>query len=144
MVAITLSGITAFPIETEMRFLNSRSGIFPVAMQQWIERIYSGVKEANASYPFLMYGTDWLAFAHLVIALIFVGPLRDPVRNKWVIDWAIISCLMVFPLAFIAGPIRDIPFFHILIDCSFGAIGLIPLMIVRKKIRQLEMLTPQK
>ena len=141
MVAITLSGITAFPIETEMKFLNSYSEIFPVAMQEWIEKIYTGVREANNSYPFLMYGTDWLAFAHIVIALIFIGPLRHPVRNKWVIDWAIISCLLVFPLAFIAGPIRDIPLFHILIDCSFGAIGIIPLVIVRKRIKQLELLT---
>jgi hypothetical protein len=139
MVAITLSGVTAFPIETEIKFLDSHSGIFPIAMQEWFHRISTGVQETNASYPFLAYGTDWLAFAHIVIALIFIGPLRDPVRNKWVIDWAIISCLLVFPLAFIAGPIRDIPFFHILIDCSFGAIGLIPLVIVRKKIKQLEM-----
>jgi hypothetical protein len=72
--------------------------------------------------------------------LIFVGPLRDPVRNKWVIDWAIISCLLVFPLAFMAGPVRGIPFFHILIDCSFGAIGIVPLLIVRKKIKKLELL----
>ena len=141
MVAITLSGITAFPIETEIKFLHSHSGIFPAAMQEWIERIYEGVKEVNASFPFLGYGTDWLAFAHIVIALIFIGPLRDPVRNKWVIDWAIIACLLVFPLAFIAGPVRNIPLFHILIDCSFGAIGLIPLLIVRKKIKQLEQLS---
>ena len=144
MVAITLSGITAFPIEAEMKFLDSNSGYFPVAAQEWFHRIYTGVKETNASHPFLAYGTDWLAFAHLVIALVFVGPLRNPVKNKWIIDWAIISCLLVFPLAFIAGPIRDIPFFHILIDCSFGAIGLIPLIIVRKKIKQLEQLNLQK
>lgn len=140
MAAITLSGITAFPIETEIKFLNAHSEIFPSAMQQWIQSIYNGVKETNASYPFLSYGTDWLAFAHIIIALIFIGPLLDPVRNKWVIDWAIISCLLVFPLAFIAGPIRQIPFFHILIDCSFGAIGIIPLLIVRKKIKELQLL----
>jgi hypothetical protein len=140
MVSITLSGITAFPIEGEMKFLNSHSNIFPSAMQEWIQRIYTGVKNTNLSYPFLAYGTDWLAFAHLVIALIFVGPLLNPVKNKWVIDWAIISCLLVFPLAFIAGPVRGIPFFHILIDCSFGVIGIIPLLIVRKKIKELELL----
>lgn len=140
MIAISLSGITAFPIETEITFLDSHPDYFPSFMQEWIHRIYTGVKETNASYPFLAYGTDWLAFAHLAIALIFAGPLLNPVRNKWVIDWAIISCLLVFPLAFIAGPIRGIPLFHILIDCSFGAIGLIPLLIVRKKIKELELL----
>ncbi len=140
MIAITMSGITAFPIETEIKFLDTHPGYFPPAMQEWIHRIHTGVKETNASYPFLSYGTDWLAFAHVVIALLFVGPLLNPVRNKWVIDWAIISCLLVFPLAFIAGPIRGIPFFHILIDCSFGAIGIVPLLIVRKKIRELELM----
>ncbi len=140
MVAITLSGITAFPIETEIKFLDAHSNIFPSVMKEWIHRIYTGVKETNASYPFLAYGTDWLAFAHLVIALLFMGPLLNPVKNKWVIDWAIISCLPVFPLAFIAGPIRGIPFFHILIDCSFGAIGIIPLAIVRNKIKELELM----
>jgi hypothetical protein len=140
MVCITLSGITAFPIETEMKFLDLHSGIFSSAMQEWIHKIYTGVAATNQSYSFLAYGTDWLAFAHIVIALIFVGPLLNPVSNKWVIDWAIISCLLVFPLAFIAGPIRNIPFFHILIDCSFGVIGIVPLLLVRKKIKELELL----
>jgi len=140
MVCITLSGITAFPIEAEIKFLDSHSGIFPSAMKEWIHSINTGITATNQSYPFLAYGTDWLAFAHIVIALIFVGPLLNPVRNKWVIDWAIISCLLVFPLAFIAGPIRSIPFFHILIDCSFGIIGIIPLLIVRKKIKELELM----
>lgn len=140
MVCITLSGITAFAIETEIKFLDSHSGLFPSAMREWFHRINTGVTETNASYPFLAYGTDWLAFAHIVIALIFIGPLLNPVKNKWVIDWAIISCILVFPLAFIAGPIRDIPFFHIMIDCAFGAIGIIPLLIVRKKIKEMELL----
>ena len=86
----------------------------------------------------LAYGFDWLAFAHIVIAMAFIGPLKDPVKNKWIIDWAILACLAIIPLAFIAGPIRHIPIFHILIDCSFGVIGLIPLLICRKMIKQLE------
>ncbi|MFJ8602700.1 hypothetical protein ACIREM_29130 [Streptomyces shenzhenensis] len=32
-----------------------------------------GLDEADASYPFLLYGTDWLAFAHLAIAVAFYG-----------------------------------------------------------------------
>jgi hypothetical protein len=34
------------------------------------------------AYPFLAYGTDWLAFVHLVIAVAFVGPFFDPVPDK--------------------------------------------------------------
>jgi hypothetical protein len=31
---------------------------------RWIERVSQGVSEINRRYPFLAYGTDWLAFAH--------------------------------------------------------------------------------
>ena len=68
----------------------------------------------------------------------FIGPLKDPVKNVWIIDWAMLACVAIIPLAFIAGPIRHIPMFHILIDCSFGVLGLIPLLICRRWIRQLE------
>ncbi len=138
IVGISLSGITAFPIETELEFLDAHPDFFPAFLSNWIHEIYIGVHATNASYPFLSYGTDWLAFAHLIIALLFIGPLRDPVKNRWVIDWGMLSCIAVFPLAFIAGPARNIPFFHQLIDCSFGVLGIIPLWIVRKKIIHLE------
>jgi hypothetical protein len=48
-----------------------------------------------------------------------------------------IACVLVIPLALIFGPIRGIPFFHRLIDCSFGVVGIIPLWIVRNMIRQM-------
>ena len=35
----------------------------------------------------------------------------------------IAACLAVIPLALICGPIRGIPFYWRLIDCSFGVIG---------------------
>ena len=88
-------------------------------------------------YPFLAYGTDWLAFAHLVIAAAFWGPIRDPVRNQWVVDFGILACLAVIPLALICGPIRGIPPGWRLVDCSFGVVGLIPLVIVRGMILRL-------
>jgi hypothetical protein len=43
----------------------------------------TGVHETGRRFPFVTYGTDWLAFGHFVIALAFVGALRDPVRNRW-------------------------------------------------------------
>jgi hypothetical protein len=84
----------------------------------------------------MAYGTDWLAFAHIVIAVAFIGPLRDPVRNIWVIEFGMIACALVIPLALIFGPLRGIPFFWRLIDCSFGIIGFVPLWLVRREIRQ--------
>lgn len=138
MIALILSGVTAFPVETELRWLLNHPSLIPNFAQQWLQNVYNALLETNGKYPMLAYGFDWLAFAHIVIAMAFLGPLQDPIKNKWIIDWAILSCVAVFPLAFIAGPIRHIPMFHILIDCSFGFIGIIPLLICRKWISKLE------
>ncbi|MBR2261972.1 MAG: hypothetical protein IJ916_09780 [Paludibacteraceae bacterium] len=48
------------------------------------------------------------------------------------------ACVAILPLAFICGPIRDIPFYWTLIDCSFGVFGIIPLLICLKYIKRLE------
>lgn len=138
--ALVLSGVTAFPIETELSIINNHITALPLVLQEWISKVYLAVKTTNEHYPFLSYGTDWLAFAHLVIATAFIGPLRDPVRNIWIIQWGMIACIGIFPLAFIAGPIRGIPFFHQLIDCSFGVFGFILIFICYKKIVRLEKL----
>ena len=138
IIALILSGVTAFPVETELRWLLKHPSLVPAFAQKWLQDVYNALVETNTKYPMLAYGYDWLAFAHIVIAMAFIGPLKDPVKNKWIIDWAMLACLAVFPLAFIAGPIRQIPMFHILIDCSFGLIGLIPLVICRRWINQLE------
>jgi hypothetical protein len=72
--------------------------------------------------------------------VLFVGPLTHPVKNKWVIQFGIIACIAIVPLAFIAGGIRGIPIFWRLIDCSFGAFGIIPLIICYRLIKQMEAL----
>jgi len=138
IVLLLLSGITAFPIESELSFLLKHSSSFPVSLHQWLSKIYLEVKKTNTDFPHLSYGTDWLAFAHIVIATAFIGPLIDPVKNIWVIQFGMIACIMVFPLALIAGPMRQIPFFWQLIDCSFGVLGVIPLYMTYKNIRKLE------
>lgn len=142
IIALILSGITAFPVETELRWLLSPPSLIPLFAQCWLHKVYVALLITNSKYPMPAYVYDWLAFAHIVIAMAFIGPLKDPVKNKWIIGWAILACLAVFPLAFIAGPIRRIPMFHIMIDCSFGVIGLIPLLVCRKMIRQLERNNP--
>src|SRR5580704_13514989 len=134
MICLVLSGLTAFPLETELGLLVrawplSRDG----NLYAWVLKVYQGLKDVNSRYPFMAYGYDWLAFAHLVIAAVFIGPLRDPVRNKWVIEFGMIACVLVIPLAFIAGEIRGIPIYWRLIDCSFGIAGLLPLSICYRK-----------
>lgn len=147
IVFLVASGLTAFPIEWELKLLKNAMQDhlnFSNPLYEWISEVYQAVHLTNLKYPFLAYGTDWLAFAHLVIAVAFIGPLRDPVRNIWVIQFGMIACVMIFPLAFIAGSIRSIPFFWILIDCSFGIFGLVPLYWCYKNIQQLELLEGAK
>ena len=141
---LVISGITAFPIETLLHFLTDHSNQFPDSVSNWIHSVYIAINNTNLNYPYLAYGTDWLAFAHIVIAVAFIGPLKDPIRNIWVIEFGMIACLMVFPLAFIAGSIREIPLYWQFIDCSFGVIGFIPLYVSHKKIKHLEKLAVNK
>ena len=143
MIALVISGATAFALETELNWLVH---IWPAdnAIYPWLTRVDNAIKDTNAHYPFMAYGYDWLAFAHLVIAMAFIGVLRDPVRNKWVIEFGMLACVAVFPLAFIAGAVRGIPVYWRLIDCSFGVIGLIPLALCYRKIVALELLMSGK
>ena len=140
IIGIVLSGITAFPIETELAIAYNNISAFPTYLQKWISDVYFAVKTTNETYPYLSYGTDWLAFAHIVISVAFIGPLRDPVRNIWIMQFGMIACIMVFPLAFIAGPIRGIPLYWQLIDCSFGVFGFALLYFCYRDILKLEKL----
>jgi hypothetical protein len=106
-----------------------------------IERVRDGLDTADADHPFLLYGTDWLAFAHLVIAVAFLGPYRDPVRNIWVVEFGLIACAGVIPLALVCGPIRGIPFWWSVVDMAFGVFGAVPLYVVRARTKRLEALT---
>jgi hypothetical protein len=137
---LIISGVTAFAPETELAWLDDYFSATSNAFSMWIHQVYISLKNTNEKYPWLAYGNDWLAFAHLAIAVAFIGVLQDPVRNKWIIQFGRIACLMVFPLAFVAGFVRSIPVFWRLIDCSFGLFGLIPLTICYQKIEKLESL----
>ncbi len=137
MISLSLSGITAIPVETELHFISS---YFPPGnrMGVWLNKVLDGVMETNKQYPFIGYGYDWLAFAHIVLAILFIGPLKDPVKNKWVIQFGMIACLLIIPFAMIAGYYRGIPLGWRLIDCCFGVLGLVPLTIVHTLINQIE------
>jgi hypothetical protein len=141
IIALIISGVTSFPVYAELQWIiNSKIFADNYLIEQWLQKVWIGVKKTHEDFPFIFYGFDWLAFAHIVIAILFIGVYQHPVRNRWIIQWAMITCICIFPLAFIAGFIRGIPFFHILIDCSFGVIGLIPLFIIQTKIKRLEIL----
>jgi hypothetical protein len=144
IVCLVLSGLTAFPLATETDLAAAAAHHLPTPgpLLDWLDRVRTGVTETGRRYPFLAYGTDWLAFAHLVIAGAFLGPLRDPVRNVFVVRWALGACSAVVPLALVCGPVRGIPFFWSCIDMSFGVFGAVPLLIVLRGIRRLEAAQP--
>lgn len=138
MIALIMSGLTAVPLEWGTRWLSDLTSGWSGPWHAWAQRAADAVADIGARYHFLFYGTDWLAFAHIVIALAFIGVLRDPVRNKWVIDWALLACALVIVLAFAWAPVRGIPFFWRCVDASFGVFGAIPLWLVRKRIERME------
>jgi hypothetical protein len=139
ILGLFVSGVTAFPLQHELDLVVRLSAHFHLAehtpaLNAWFLRVDHALVDTNARYPFLAYGTDWLAFAHLVLAVLFIGP----VRNKWVATFGLIACVGVFALALIAGPIRGIPLYWRLIDCSFGLVGGAILLRVHHNIRLLE------
>jgi len=126
-----ISGATAIPLKSELnvvtQIIEANAGLKESGLYHWLARVQDGLVTTYAKYPFMAYGTDWLAFGHFMIAVAFIGPLRDPVRNVWVIEFGMIACILVIPFALIMGQIRGIPFGWRLIDCSFGLFGIIPL-----------------
>jgi hypothetical protein len=133
IIMLFISGLTAIPIDKE---LSAIIKLFSTSdwTGYWLQKVLSAYRDVNNQYPFLLYGYDWLAFAHFVLAILFIGPYRDPVKNIWVIEFGMIACVLVFPLAFVAGYFRHIPFGWQLIDCSFGVFGFVPLKICHNKI----------
>lgn len=140
IIALFLSGLTAIPVDAELSFLLQ---LFPIdtAISRWLSKVLSAYRSVHNEYSFLLYGYDWLAFAHFVLAILFLGPYKEPVKNIWVIEFGLIACVLIFPLAFIAGYFRGIPIGWQLIDCSFGVFGFVPLWICYRKIKAIEIKT---
>lgn len=132
---LLLTGITALPLIAEIDFLYAHRAIFSITLTQWIEQLYRNIHQTPTV---MLYGTDWLAFAHIVIGLFFIPVYHNPLQYRANMLVGMAACLLIFPLAFICGPIRDIPFFHQLIDCSFGVLGFLYLYYILKKINRLK------
>ena len=131
IAGLVVSGVTAFPLLSELNFLvhglsletRALDGGFLSGAAEGIVRVRDALRATYDSYPFIAYGTDWLAFGHLIIALFFVGPLLDPVRNVFILHAGLLACVLVLPLALFCGLMREVPFGWRLVDCSFGVFG---------------------
>ncbi|HEX4351165.1 MAG TPA: hypothetical protein VH251_12295, partial [Verrucomicrobiae bacterium] len=111
IIGLVLSGVTAIPLQGEVNLLAQSfgtNGTFP-GLAEWLLRVRDALAQTQSAYPFLFYGTDWLAFGHFVIAIAFIGALREPVRNRWLFDFGLIACVLVVPYALVFGGVRGIP-----------------------------------
>lgn len=145
IAGLIISGVTAFPLLTELNLLASWLGAGETTGPEgqngllfWILTVRDGLQDTYQKYPWIAYGTDWLAFGHIVIALFFVGPLMDPRSSRSALYAGIAASIGVFPLALICGTIREIPFYWQLIDCSFGLVGLIPLIYCLRIVQRIQ------
>lgn len=125
-------GVTAIPL------LQETSWLVQIFNMPWLLRVHAALEQTQSQFPFLFYGTDWLAFGHIVIAIAFIGAWRDPVRNRWLFDFGLIACALVVPYALVFGAWRGIPLWWRLVDCSFGVFGSIPLWLCRRWACELE------
>lgn len=151
IIGLLISGITAFPLLKEMRllvrWLGLSEAISPAGhegLDFWILTVKFGLEDMYSRYPWVAYGTDWLAFGHIIIALFFIGPLIQPSKSHSTIYAGIAACILVIPLATVCGSIRGIPFYWRLIDCSFGVLGLIPLIYCLFLLRHIHTNSPDK
>ncbi len=142
ILGLFLSGATAIPLQFEVDQITHYLGNMDAT--GWLGKVHTALTDTETRYPFLFYGTDWLAFGHFVIALVFIGVLRDPVRNRWLFDFGLLACGLVIPYAFVFGGLRGIPVWWRLIDCSFGVLGFLPLWFCRRWALELEWLACDK
>ena len=148
--ALVFSGVTAIPLEWELDLIAKIFGASNIPPEQatsgfvkWILKVREGLHQTNAQFPFLAYGTDWLAFGHVAIAIGFIGALRNPVRNIWLFQFGMIACVLILPWAFVFGDLRGIPVYWRLIDCSFGVFGIIPLWFCKRWATEISQLKPE-
>lgn len=135
ILALIMSGFTAIPAKSEIAWLLKTLPSDWVTIHEWLSRIHVALWSVDEA---LLYGYDWLAFAHIVIGICFIGVLKNPVQNIWVVEFGMIACLLIFPFAAIMGNWRGIPIWWQFVDMSFGLLGIIPLWFLHNRIKTLE------
>lgn len=134
-----VSGVTVWPAVPELRMAvrvvwgdATPTG----AVHGFILKAIEGLESVEADYPFLLYAHDWLAFAHIVLAILFAGAIRDPVRNVWIVECGLLMCILVPVLAGICIPLRGLPMAWFWVDFAFAPAAGLPLWIAWRDIRR--------
>ncbi len=138
---LLVSGITVWPAipELKMAVRIVWGDAEPIGvLHGFVLQAIEGFESVEANYPFMLYAHDWLAFAHIVLAILFAGAIRDPVRNIWIVQCGLIMCVLVPVLAGICIPIRGLPPVWFWIDFAFTPVAALPLWIALRDIRRVE------
>ncbi|HEY2725629.1 MAG TPA: hypothetical protein VGI61_00530 [Parafilimonas sp.] len=138
IAGLLLNGISAVPLISELNILLSKPDALPKFLHNWWMYVNKGVNETTRYYPFMRYGFDWLAFAHLLIAIAFIGPLKDPIKNEWIVQWGMIASALSVVMAFGWERLRGIPLWWSCIDASIAIIAFIILWLCNKWIKDLK------
>jgi hypothetical protein len=101
--------------------------------------ISMGIEAASVRDPYMVYGTDWLAFGHFMFAVVFVGAAVDPVRNRWLYQFGMIACALIPLWALAFGYVRGIPVWWRLVDVALGVVGFIAMWLCSRWSRALEL-----
>jgi len=146
-VGLTLAGLTTFWLPWEVTKLldivfdrSSTSIPFFSSEYQLLVQVEKGLQYLQTSFPQFFLGTDYLGFAHIMFALLFIGAMGDPLKNKWVIQFGMIAAVVVIPCAFLFGFVRGLPFIHYLVDASFGIGAVIPFFVAMREMKKVEKL----
>ncbi len=136
-----VSGVTIWPaaweLKTAVRLLWGDAAP-EGTLHRFVAQTIDAMEVIGEEYPFFLYGYDWLAFAHIVLAILFAGAIRDPVRNVWVVQFGLICCALVPLLALICVPLRGLPWVWVGIDFAFAPGAAAPLWIALRDIRRIE------
>lgn len=141
IIGLLLNAISAIPLHTELSMLLANPDALPQSLRDWLTYVHSGITDTDKNYPFMRYGFDWLAFAHILIAIAFIGPLKDPLKNEWVVRWGVIASALSILMALSWERLRDIPLWWSFIDTFIAIIAFVILWLCNRWIMQLKKIT---
>lgn len=136
-----VAGVTVWPAVPELKMavhLVWEDAAPSGTLHKFVLRAIAGLEAAQRDYPFMLYAHDWLAFAHIVLAILFAGAIRDPIRNVWIVQCGLIMCALVPVLAAICIPLRGIPYIWFFFDFAFAPAAALPLWIALSDIKKAE------
>ena len=138
IIGLLFNGISAVPLRTELSILLSKPNALPKFLADWWTYVNQGVNETSDNYNFMRYGFDWLAFAHMLIAIAFFGPLKDPIKNEWVIKWGMIASGLSVLMALGWERLRAIPMWWSFIDAGIALVAFLILWLCSRWVQELK------